>query len=83
MAGQSSIEKTKIAPEGTIFGDSNLERKSGLPPNSNKYSGIKSFVNNLKNNTVDNQKVLDLRGIEPPESWVAIQTPRQAIPGQN
>ncbi|KKT20933.1 MAG: LamG domain protein jellyroll fold domain protein [Parcubacteria group bacterium GW2011_GWB1_43_8] len=72
--------KTKTAPERTIFGDSNLEQNSGLPPNASKYNGIKNIVKFLWSDSVDNKKVLDLWGIEPQEPWVAIQTLRQARP---
>src|SRR3989338_3421330 len=84
VSNEVSVEikptKTKTTPEGMVFGGSNLERNRGLPPDTDKFNGIKNIVKLLGGVDVNNAKVLDLGGIEPPESVVAPRDPRQARP---
>ena len=84
VSNEVSVEikptKTKTTPEGMVFGGSNLERNRGLPPDTDKFNGIKNIVKLLWGVDVNNAKVLDLGGIEPPESLVATRDPRQARP---
>lgn len=67
-------EKSAFGAENS--GVSNVVRNSGLSTYS-QYSRPQNLVKSL---AADNQKALEVRGIEPPDSWLTDPSPRQVTP---
>ena len=70
------VQNKKSAKMTDSSGVSNLAWNSGLPT----YSQYSKSENLVKSFTVDNQKALEVGGIEPPDSWMAIPSPYQVTP---
>ena len=63
----------KTAEISDSFGSISFTQSSGLP-SENNYSKLKNIVK------YKNQNVMEVRGIEPPSSWLASPSSRQATP---
>ncbi|PIT89559.1 hypothetical protein COU23_03280 [Candidatus Kuenenbacteria bacterium CG10_big_fil_rev_8_21_14_0_10_36_11] len=73
MDNFESEDNKKTANNSDSFESINLMRNPGLSPDNN-YSKLKNIVKSK------NQKVMEVRGIEPPSPWVIIQDSRQVTP---
>ena len=70
------LANKKTAKISDSFESINLMRSPGLPPKDN-YSRSENNVKLVMNN---NQKAVEVRGIEPPNPWVVIQGSHQITP---
>ena len=66
----------KSAQNADNLGNSNLIQNSRLPSNT-QYSRTENSVKSLSKNP---NRAVEIGGIEPPDSWMAIPNPHQAIP---
>ena len=69
-------EENKKPALADSLANSGLTQNLGLSPNS-IIGGNKKFV---KGQTGNSSRIVEVGGIEPPNSWVTIQNPRQATP---
>ena len=72
----AEINKKSTNEMADFSGVSNVVQNSGLSP-YNQYSKSKTLVKGL---AVDNQKALEVEGVEPSDSWVTNRSPRHATP---
>jgi len=76
IANQGIIGNQKTAEDTAVLEESNLTYDPGLSTYSN-YSKASSFVNSY---SVNNQKTVEVEGIEPSDPWLIIQGRRQVTP---